>query len=45
MDDEIGVAADGRGEMRIAAQVETEMAVVLMAVFGLRLGAQDHLVD
>ena len=45
MDDEIGVAADRRGEMRIAAQVEAEMAVVLVAVFGLRLRAQHHLVD
>src|SRR3984957_20469300 len=45
MDDEIGVAADRRREMRVAAEVEAEMAVVLVAVFGLRLGAQDHFVD
>ena len=45
MDDEIGVAPDGRGEMRVAAQIQPEMAIVLMAVLGLRLGAQDHLVD
>ena len=45
MDDEIGVAPDGRSEMRVAAQVEAEMAVVLVAVFGLRLGAQNHFVD
>ena len=45
MDDEVGVAADRRGEMGVAAQVEAEMAVVLVAVFGLRLGAQHHLVD
>ena len=45
MDDEIGVAANGRGEMGVAAQVEAEMAVVLVAVFGLRLGAQHHFVD
>ena len=45
MDDEIGVAANRRGEMGVAAQVEAEMAVVLVAVFGLRLGAQHHLVD
>ena len=45
MHDEVGVAADRRGEMRVAAQIEAEMAVVLVAVFGLRLGAQHHLVD
>ena len=31
MDDEVGIAADRRGEMRVAAQVEAEMAVVLGA--------------
>ena len=31
--------------MGVAAQIEAEMAVVLVAVFGLRLGAQHHLVD
>ncbi len=31
MHDQIGVAADRRGEMRVAAQVEAEMAVVLGA--------------
>ena len=41
MDDEIGVASNGRSEMRVAAQVEAEMAVVLVAVLGLRLGAQE----
>ena len=45
MDDEIGVAADRRGEMRVAAQIEAEMAVILVGVFGLRLRAQHHLVD
>ena len=45
MDDEIGVAAYRRSEMRVAAQVEAEVAVVLVAVLGLRLGAQDHFVD
>jgi len=43
--DQIGVAADGRGEMRVAAQIEPEMAVVLGRVLGLRLTAQHHLVD
>ncbi len=45
MDDEVGIAADRRGEMGVAAQVEAEMAVVLRRVFRLRLGAQHHLVD
>ena len=31
--------------MGVAAQVEAEMAVVLVTVFGLRLGAQHDLVD
>ena len=43
--DQIGVAADGRGEVRVAAQVQAEMAVVLGAIFGLRLAAQHHFVD
>ena len=45
MDDQIGIAADRRGEMRIAAQVEAEMAVVLRRIFGLRLRAQHDFVD
>ena len=45
MDDEIGVAADRRGEMRIAPQVEAEMAVILVGVFGLRLRAQHDFID
>ena len=45
MDDQVGVAADRRGEMGVAAEVEAEMADVLRAVFGLRLGAQHHLVQ
>ena len=31
--------------MGVAAQVETEVAVVLRGIFGLRLRAQHHLVD
>src|SRR5262249_16936286 len=45
MNDEVGITADRRGEMGVAAQVETEMPVVLGGIFGLRLGAQHHLVD
>ena len=45
MHDEIGIAADGRGEMGVAAQVEAEMPVVLRGILGLRLRAQHHLVD
>ena len=45
MHHQVGVAADRRGEVRIAAQVQAEVAVVLRRVFGLRLRAQHHLVD
>ena len=45
MHDEVGVAADRRGEVRIAAQVQTEMAEIVGAVFGLGLAAQHHLAD
>ena len=31
MDDQIGIAADRRGEMRVAAQVQAEMAEILGA--------------
>ncbi len=42
VDDEVAVAADGRGEMGVVLQVEAEMADVLRAVDGLGLGAQDQ---
>src|SRR3546814_2429574 len=45
MDDEVGVAADGAGEMRVAAERQAEMAVIFGAVIGLRLGAEDLLHD
>jgi hypothetical protein len=45
MDDEIGIAADRRCEMRIAAQVQAEVPVVVGGVLGLRLRAQHHIVD
>ena len=45
MDDEVGIAADGRGEVGVAAEVEAEVPDVLRAVFGLRLGAQHDLVE
>ena len=44
MHDQIGVAADRRGKMRIAPQVEAEMAVILGGVFSLGLGAQNHFI-
>src|SRR6516162_359622 len=44
MYDEISIAADRGGEMRVAAQVESKMSVILGGVLGLRLGAQNHLV-
>src|SRR5262249_30049014 len=40
MNDEVGITADRRGEMGVAAQVEAEMPVVLGGIFGLRLPAQ-----
>ena len=45
MHDQVGVAADRRGEVRVAAEVQSEVAVVLRRIFGLRLRAQHHLVD
>ena len=45
VDDEVGIAADRRGEMRVAAQIEAEMPVIFRGVFRLRLGAQHDLVD
>jgi len=45
MDDEIGVAADGRREMRVAPKIEAEMPVILVGVFSLRLRAQHDFVD
>ena len=44
MHDEIGIAADRRGEMGVAAQIETEVPIVLGRIFCLRLGAQHHLI-
>ena len=44
MHDEIGVAPDRRSEMRVAPQVEAEMAVVLGGIFGLGLRAQHHFI-
>ena len=45
MDDEIGVTADRRREVRVADKVQTEVTDVLRRVFGLRLRAQDDLID
>ena len=42
---QVGVAADRTGEMRIARQGEAEMADVVGAVLGLRLAAQHHVID
>ena len=44
MHDEVGVAADGTGEVRVTPQRQAEVAVIRHRVFGLRLGAQHHLV-
>ena len=45
MDDEIGIAADRRGEMRIFAQIEPEVTVILADIFSLSLRTQNHLID
>ena len=45
VDDEVGVAADRRGEVAVARQVEAEVAEVLRGVVGLGHGAQDGDVD
>ena len=45
MHDEVGIAADRRGEMGIAPEREAEVALVHRAVNRLGLGPQDHLVD
>ena len=42
MHDQIGVAADRRGEVGVAAKIEAEMAVILRRIFRLRLAAQNH---
>jgi hypothetical protein len=43
VDEEVGVAADRRGEVGVGAQRQSEVAVILRAVIGLGLGAQDLL--
>src|SRR3546814_4941067 len=40
VDDEIGIAPDRRGEMRVTAEREPKMAVIGGRVIGLRLAAQ-----
>src|SRR5947209_4707639 len=43
VDDEIGIAPDGAGEMGVGAERQAEMAGILRPVIGLGLGAQDLL--
>ena len=45
MDDQVGIAADRRGEMGVAGQGEAEMADILRIVLRLGLTAEDHLVN
>ena len=45
MHDQIGVAADRRSEMGIAAQIEAEVAEIFRRIFRLRLAAQHDFVD
>jgi len=43
--DQVGVAANGRREVRVAAQRQAEMALVDRIIDRLSLGAEHHLVD
>src|SRR5215467_11356128 len=45
MDEEVGVAADRRREMGVTAQRQTEMPDIVRAIGGLRLTAQNQIVD
>src|SRR5579883_1790829 len=45
VDEEIGVAPDGRGEMGVAAERQAEMAEIVRAVDRLRLAPEDDLAD
>ena len=45
MHDQVGIAADRRSKMRVAAQIQSEVPVVFCGIFRLRLRAQDNLVD
>ena len=45
VDDQVGVAADRRGEVGVAVQVQPEVADVVGGIDRLHLGAQHDLVD
>ena len=45
VDQQVGIAADRRGEVRVAAEREAEVARVLGPVIGLRLAAQHRFHD
>src|SRR5690606_21745446 len=45
VNDEVGITADRRGEVGIAVEIETEMAVIVWRIFGLGLRAQHHFAD
>ena len=45
MDDQVGIAADRRREMRVASQRQAEMAMIVGTVDRLALAAQHGLVD
>src|SRR5690606_12997930 len=42
VNDQIGVAADWRGEVGVAVEVQPEVAVVLLGVLSLGLAAKNH---
>ena len=45
MNDKVCIAADGRGEMRVRSQRQTEMAEIRWRIVGLRHRAQGRHVD
>ena len=45
MHDQVGIAPDGRGEMRVRPQRQPEMSIVFRVIIGLLHGAQRRRVD
>ena len=45
MNEKVGVTANWRGKVGVASERQPEVADVPGCVFGLRLGAQDDLID
>ena len=45
MHDQVSIAPDRRGEVRVAPQIQSEVPVIFGGIFSLRLRSQHHLVD